>query len=120
MNGGVTILRAPAKWSLADLAHLAAEPLRTAGAQCAIAFGSFARGAADAWSDLDLAVVIDTELPRLERGRLLGDLYDAIPVSLDLLIFTPSEFEKGTAAGFDVFSAIIAEGKTIFPQTQTH
>lgn len=115
MDRGVAVFNEPSKWSLANLARFAAEPLRTAGAKRAVAFGSYARGIADAWSDLDLVVVIETDLPRLERGRLLGDLYDALPVSLDLLVFTPSEFERGVQAGLDVFAAIATEGKTIFP-----
>ena len=115
MEGSVTILREPARWSLADLARLAAGPLEAAGALRAVVFGSYARGVADAWSDLDLAVVIDTDLPRFERGRLLEELHGAVPVSLDLLICTPSEFERGRAAGLDVFAAIADEGKTIFP-----
>ena len=115
MDGGVAVFNQPSNWSLANLAGLAAEPLRAAGAQRAVAFGSYARGVADAWSDLDLVVVIETDLPRLERGRLLADLYDALPVSLDLVVFTPSEFQRGAQAGLEIFAAIAAEGKTIFP-----
>ncbi len=115
MEGSVTIAREPAPWSLAALSRLAAGPLEAAGAKRAVAFGSYARGVADAWSDLDLAVVVDTDLARLERGRLLEELHDAMPVSLDLLVYTPSEFARGMAAGLDVFAAIAAEGKTIYP-----
>ena len=115
MEGSVTIVRRPAEWSLADLAQLAAGPLEAAGAERAVAFGSYARGVADAWSDLDLAVVLDTDLARIERGSLLADLHDAMPVPLDVLVFTPSEFARGVAAGLDLFAAMAAEGKTIFP-----
>ncbi len=114
MQGGA-VFNEPSKWSLVSLAHFAAEPLRAAGAKRVIAFGSYARGVADAWSDFDLVVVIDTDLPRPERGRLLDDLYDALPVSLDLVVFTPSEFERGVQAGLEISAAIAAEGKTIFP-----
>ena len=120
MEDPVTILREPARWSLAELSRLAAGPLEAAGALRAVVFGSYARGVADAWSDLDLAVVIDTGLPRLERSRLLEALHDAVPVPLDLLIYTPSEFERGSAAGLDVFAAIASEGKTIFPAEDGH
>ena len=115
MDGGVAVFNEPSKWSLANLAHFAAEPLSAARAKRAIAFGSYARGVADAWSDLDLVVVIETDLPRLDRGGLLGDLYDALPVSLDLLVFTPPEFERGVQTGLDVFATLATEGKTIFP-----
>ena len=115
MERGVTIFNQASKWSLANLARIASEPLRAAGVQHAIAFGSYARGAADAWSDLDLAVVMETDLPRLERVRLLGDLHDELPVPLDVLVFTPAEFEQGVQAGLDVFAAIATEGITVFP-----
>ena len=115
MEGSVTIVREPAGWSLAELARLAARPLEAARAKRAVAFGSYARGAADGWSDLDLAVVVDTDLARHERGELLKGLHDALPVALDLLVYTPAEFERGMAAGLDVFAAIAHEGRTIYP-----
>ena len=115
MEGSVTIVREPAKWTLAELARLAARPLEAAGAKRAVAFGSYARGVADGWSDLDLAVVVDTDLARHERGELLEALHDALPVALDLLVYTPTEFTRGMAAGLDVFAAIAAEGRTIYP-----
>ena len=115
MDAGVAIFYEASKWSLANLARIASEPLRAAGVKRAIAFGSYARGVADAWSDLDLVVVMETDLPRLDRGRLLGELYDSLPVSLDVLVFTPAEFERGAEAGLDVFAAIATEGITVFP-----
>ena len=116
VDGGVAVFNAPAKLSLSDLARLATEPLRAAGAKRAIVFGSYARGCADAWSDLDLAVILETDLPRWERGRTFDGLYDAVPVAIDLLVFTPSEFERGIASGLDVFASILSDGKTIYPQ----
>lgn len=115
MDGGVAIFNEPSKWSLVNLARVASDPLRAAGVIRAVVFGSYARGVPDAWSDLDLVVVMETDLPRLERGRLLGDLYDVLPVSLDVLVFTPAEFKQGVQAGLDVFAAIATEGITIFP-----
>lgn len=115
MGGGVAIFNEASIWSLADLTRIASEPLRKAGVKHAVAFGSYARGVADAWSDLDLVAVMETDLPKLERGRLLGDLYDALPVALDVLVITPAEFEQGMRAGFDVFAAIATEGITVFP-----
>ncbi len=115
VDGDIAVFNEPSKWSLADLARIASGPLRAAGVRRAVAFGSSARGVADAWSDLDLVVVIETDLPRLERGRLLDDLYGTLPVSLDVLVFTPAEFERGVETGLDVFAAIETEGLTVFP-----
>lgn len=115
MDRGVAIFNATSNWSLVKLAQIASESLRATGVKHAVAFGSYARGVAGAWSDLDLVVMMETDFPKLERGRLLGDLYDALPVSLDVLVFTPAEFEQGIQAGLDVIAAIATEGMTVFP-----
>jgi predicted nucleotidyltransferase len=58
-----------------------------------IAFGSVARGDPDEWSDLDLIIVAETSRPFLERFKDFAGLYDVWP-RLDLLIYTPPEFER--------------------------
>jgi predicted nucleotidyltransferase len=102
--------------SLNDLARRLVDPLRRAGVLRAVAFGSFARGTQDEYSDLDLAVVVDTQLPRFERHLAVSELYDASPVGLDLLVLTPEEFERGLSSGYDIFDAIAREGITIHEQ----
>jgi predicted nucleotidyltransferase len=114
----VIVLRAPARATLDELARRAEPVLRRAGALRAVAFGSFARGAADGYSDLDLAVVLRTDRPRLERGELLKDLFDALPVSLDLLVYTPEEFALGMKERMGVFDAIAREGVTIYERPE--
>lgn len=67
------------------------EALREAGAQLIVLFGSVARGEIGPWSDLDLIVVLDSDLPFIKR---LGWLYERIQprVGLDLLAYTSQEF----------------------------
>ena len=113
----VTILRAPARYTLAELAARARRPLDVAGAERAVVFGSWARGTADAWSDLDLAVVVHTPLPPLERGGLLQGLLDALPVGVDLLVYTPEEFARGLEERYGVFDAIAREGVTLYARS---
>lgn len=114
MSEEVTVLRAPRRHSLEELAERARRPLEEAGAERAVVFGSFARGVADGFSDLDLAVVLETDLPRLERGRRLAALIDALPVGVDLLVYTPEEYERGLRERRGVFDAIAREGVTIY------
>jgi predicted nucleotidyltransferase len=114
MGDEVVILRRPARATLDELASLARGPLAAAGAVRAVAFGSWARGTADGYSDLDLVVVLDTDLPFVERGGLLGSLIDALPVGVDLLVYTPQEFERGLRSRRGVFDAIAREGVTIY------
>lgn len=56
-------------------------------------FGSFACGKEQLWSDIDLIIVKDSNLPFIERPREFFDLLD-IGIPLDILVYTPDEFEK--------------------------
>lgn len=119
MGEDVTILKAAPRYRLEELARLAEGPLRAAGAERAVVFGSWARGTADGYSDLDLAVVLSTDRPLPERGNLLRDLFDALPVGLDLLVYTPKEFERGLRARTGVFDAIAREGVMIYARPES-
>ncbi|MBM3789030.1 MAG: nucleotidyltransferase domain-containing protein [Acidobacteria bacterium] len=55
-------------------------------------FGSYGRGRADLFTDLDLLVVMRTAEGILERLRRLYSLL-AAPVDLDILCYTPEELE---------------------------
>ena len=114
MTGAVHIVRAPARYTLADLAALARPHLARAGVERAVAFGSYARGDADGYSDLDLVVVMETPLPPTGRGRALLPLVTALPVSVDLLVYTPEEFRRLSRAGRGIFARLAEEGRSIY------
>ncbi len=112
-HGEVTVLRAERSHSLAELTQIAEPHLIAAGVERAVVFGAYARGTADGYSDLDLAVVLRTDRPFLERWSLLSHLLDALPLPVDLLIYTPEEFARGLARRVGIFDAIAREGITI-------
>ena|SRR3990172_5800974 len=56
-------------------------------------FGSYARGRADLFTDLDVLVIMETPLPFIKRQESLYQLL-ALPVDLDILCYTPQEFES--------------------------
>lgn len=82
-----------------------------------IIFGSFARGEADLGSDLDLALVEETEKPFVERGLEHLPLFHLcidLAIGLDLLVYTPEEFERLLQSGNSLISRIEQEGRTIY------
>lgn len=58
-------------------------------------FGSAATGHLSPSSDLDLIIVAETQKPFTQRAEDFFDLYD-ITCPLDILVYTPAEFESLT------------------------
>jgi len=54
-------------------------------------FGSYARGRSDLFTDLDILVVMDTDLGFVDRLLTLYALL-SVSVDMDLLCYTPQEF----------------------------
>lgn len=119
MSAEVTIVQSPARHSLDELAQIAAGPLQRSGAERAVVFGSYARGTADGHSDLDLVVVLNTQLPPFERWPLLREVLDSLPVPVDLLVYTPEEFARGVEQRFGIFDAIVREGILFYARPES-
>ena len=110
----VTVISAPAPCTFEEMRRRTGSVLRKAGVKRAIVFGSWARGEADGFSDLDLAVVMDTDLPPRARALALAkELDQALPMVVDLLVYTPDEFAACEADGFGVFDVLSREGVEI-------
>lgn len=71
-------------------------------------FGSWARGEADELSDVDIVVIKRTPQPFLERLREAGSLLPVDTGAVDLLVYTPEEFEAMREGG-SPFAEMIAE-----------
>ena len=56
-------------------------------------FGSFAQGKRDLFTDLDILIVMETDLGPVDRLRLLYSKV-ALPVDVDFVCYTPEEFER--------------------------
>ena len=79
------------------------------GAKRALVFGSVARGEADEWSDLDLVVVAETKRNFFDRFRDFDGLYEVWP-RLDLLVYTPAEFERMVEEENPLLLKVLEEG----------
>src|SRR5262245_16372477 len=89
-------------------AHLTGTPARWAAV-----FGSYARGSADFASDLDLIIVEPTLDPFVERGRRHLPLF-RLGVGIDLLVYTPEEYEQLRRGGNRLIERIEREGIVIY------
>ena len=56
-------------------------------------FGSYARGRADLFTDLDVLVIMKTDKSFVDRLRMLYATL-GVAVDMDLLCYTPEEFES--------------------------
>ncbi len=77
-------------------------------------FGSMASGPVLQWSDIDLVVVKETQLPFLARLKEIALLCKA-PVGVDYLVYTPAEFEA-MVAGKNPFIVheVLGRGKLLY------
>jgi predicted nucleotidyltransferase len=80
-------------------------------AEKVILFGSYAAGRRDLFTDLDVLVIMNTEQDFLDRT---AELYRQIQVDvdMDLLVYTPEEFERRQQSGF--VRHAVATGQVIY------
>jgi predicted nucleotidyltransferase len=90
-------------------------PVLEAGrAKRAILFGSYARGEADEYSDVDLVIIKETGLPFLDRYTDFQGLFEATRKALQILVYTPEEFDDMRARGNPFILNVIEDGVVIY------
>lgn len=103
-------------WPLEEIRDRLAPHLKAAGAQRAIVFGSYARGDADEWSDLDLVIIAETELPFPDRFRAFRGVFDAYRRAMEVLVYTPAEFAQMVEAENPFIDQVLKDGVTIYEE----
>lgn len=77
-----------------------------------ILFGSRARGEADEYSDYDIVIIKQTERPFVERLRDMVPYLVRLRRPVDILVYTPEEFERMSETGLGW--VIRQEGVTLY------
>ena len=81
-----------------------------------ILFGSYCAGEIGEWPDLDMVIVKETDAPFLDRTRrVLALLHPR--VGLDVLVYTPEEFEQMSRERAFLRDEIIAKGQVIYERS---
>jgi predicted nucleotidyltransferase len=82
-----------------------------------ILFGSYARGDADEYSDIDLLIIKQTDQPFLARLDEVARLIDP-PRHVEALVYTPAELEQMIQQGNDFILTALEDGKVIYEKTR--
>ncbi len=100
--------------TIAEIRESLAPLIARAGARKAILFGSYAKGSADRYSDLDILIVHDTPKGFFERASDFRAARAAWPRSLDMLIYTPRELDEMLAQHRPFIEIVMEEGVVIY------
>ena len=75
-----------------------------------ITFGSVARGSATDESDLDLLVIMDSDLKPIRRAREIYSATSDIDLPMDIIVLTPEEFIENRGDSYSFVSEIVRTG----------
>ncbi|GAB6056899.1 nucleotidyltransferase domain-containing protein [Desulfonatronum parangueonense] len=81
-----------------------------------ILFGTMAKGGVNEWSDIDLVVVEETKLPFYQRLRKIRGMLRP-QVGMDIVVYTPEEFEKMSSERAFVKDEVIQNGKVLYERS---
>ncbi len=84
-----------------------------------ILFGSYARGDAGPDSDVDLAVIAETELPRGRRALGIGWPLRHLRLPLEVLVYTPQEWEQYIQVRTALPAIIERTGRTVYERERS-
>jgi len=84
-----------------------------------ILFGSYCTGQVGGWSDLDLVIIKETKASFLDRTRRILELLKLLKpqVGVDVLVYTPEEFEQLSQERAFVRQEIVAKGRVIYERS---
>lgn len=101
----------------AELDRYLALLLEHASPDKVILFGSLAQDQVEAWSDIDLVVVQPTEDRFLDRTKEMLRLLQP-RVGLDVLVYTPEEFEQLCRDRAFFREEIVQKGRVLYERSQ--
>ncbi len=82
-----------------------------------ILFGSYARGMPNIDSDVDLFVIVESNLPRHKRSAKIRLLFSPAPCPLDILVYTPQEVETCSGVVNHIVTHVMTTGKILYERS---
>ncbi len=82
-----------------------------------VLFGSYASGSPTPDSDLDLMVVMQTNLPRHKRATAIRLLFHPAPCAMDIFVYTPAEIEYWKETPNHIITEAFSSGRVIYERS---
>ena len=83
-----------------------------------VVFGSCARGEAGPDSDLDLLVIMKSNLPRYKRATPMRLLFNPTPCPMDILVFTPREVRRWNGTTNHIVTEALEKGVVAYAKSR--
>lgn len=83
-----------------------------------ILFGSYAHGNPTPDSDVDLLVIMETDLPVTERYLRVSNLLYPRPFPVDILVKTPQEVERAMSSADAFIREIVSKGCVLYERSR--
>ncbi len=77
-------------------------------------FGSYATGKPNRESDLDLLIIQESKLPRYKRVFEIRKLLIGSMIPMDIIVYTPDEFENEKEVKFSFINNAIKTSKLLY------
>ena len=100
--------------NLAGIRKMIVPLVRQSPAEKAIIFGSYARGEADKYSDLDLLIISGSERPFVERYKDYWNIFLRFPGAMEMVVYRPEEFSRMEKEENPFIERVNQEGKVIY------
>lgn len=84
-----------------------------------ILFGSFAHGKPTRDSDLDILVIMKSQLPRYKRAIPIYKALAGLLIPKDIVVYAPEEIEEWENVPQAFITTAIREGKVIYEKEQS-
>ena len=83
-----------------------------------ILFGSYARGNPTPDSDVDLLVIMETDLSITERYLKVSNLLYPRPFPVDIIVKTPKEIERAISSNDNFIREIVLKGRVLYERSR--